>query len=490
MGRSGDGRPRGGAAADVPAPGALGRVRTKIGHLLRAAASVPAWALAAAVGALALAVRIPLILAEHLITPGGDSSDYVAAAADIANGNGLGDAYRTPGYPMIIALTDFLLPGGRIDNIVNAQHVAAAVFAAVLVLVTARWFDRATALVAGLMFALTPASPYLEHAILSNFPFAILVFGFAAVLASTLRSPRPPLRSLVALGVLAAAAAYVRPAGQALILAVVATTALATRDWRNTLRTSGVVVAVFALLVVPWVARNAAQFDAPAMSRVTGDTLFVRAFEVDKLEIPRDRPSGRLAADVAATRGDERLVTAVTLEFQAAGLTRDQTLRTKEQLARTAIWRNPWTYAWGTLEQVSELRVDPREVNLGSDVGPHIPEPPSFSEDVWNASEALTTLWWTLSLGLLAGVLVLFDRRPRARQAGAALLATWLVLALATSLSRGALTRYALELAPIAFALGSYGAITVLRALADIVTRSSRPGTLHTRPPGPLDHRE
>ena len=430
---------------------------------------VSIWTWAALLGVVALGIRLPLILADHAVTPGGDSQGYLLIADSVAAGEGFDGAYRTPGYPLFILFVDFLLPGGRIANIVIVQHAMAVAFVVLVVLLAARWFDVATALIAGTVLAATPVLPYLEHAVLSDFVFSLVVFAFGAMLGKALSREHASIRTLAGLGALAAAAAYLRPSGQALILAVAIGALLATWRIKPTLRATLVAAAAFAICVSPWIARNAISFGEASMSTVTGDTLFVRAFEVDGLDIPTDRPTGQLAADVAASRGELRLVTAVTLAFQEAGLTRQQTLEAQQSLATTAISRHPFTYAVGTLEEMGRLRIDPRDVNIGSDVGPHLPAPPSPTKEIWDVSNFFSGIWWALSLGMFAGLLVLVAPRRESRMIGIGLTATWFALALGTALGRGALTRYALELAPVAVLLGSYGAVVIGRAIVDAV---------------------
>jgi len=439
---------------------------TALAGVRRELAGLPTVAAASALAVLGLAVRLPLILDQHAATPGGDSAAYLAIASSLAEGTAVPDrAYRTPGYPLIIVAIDALLPGGRIDNVVIAQHVLAVVFVAVVVVLVARWFDKATGILAGAMLALSPALPYLEHAVLSDFMFAIVAFAFAARLGRVVMRDRPSLPALASVGAIAAAAAYIRPSGQALLLAVIPAAFCATRQVRATLRASAVVAAVFALLVAPWVIRNAVKFDRPSMSVVVGDTLFVRAFEVDGLAIPTDRRSGQVVAELAAKRGDVRMVTAVTVGLQEAGLTRLQALEAQQSLAQEAIWNNPWKFAVGTVEQIDRLRVDPREADLGSDIGTHIPQVPRLTATVWDASNALSFVWWTLSLGTFAGLLVFVSRRRETRVVGAAFVFTWLAVAAATAAGRGALVRYELEIAPIAFVLGAFGAVFVVRSI-------------------------
>ena len=437
------------------------------------------WALL--LGVVALLVRLPLIFADHAITPGGDSAGYVEIARSLADGDGFGEAYRTPGYPVILAALD-QLPGRLEDAVVVFQLLCGVALVASVVLIAWRYLGRPTALVAGGMLALTPAGPYLEYAILSDFIFSVVLFAVAVVLGRVLLDTPPRLRGLIAVGALCAVAAYMRPSGQFLVLAPLLATPLVTKSRRETVRATLVIGATFAVLVAPWIVRNAIEFDTPSMSAVSGDTLFVRAFEVDKLPIPTDTPVGQVANEAAARRGDTRLVTAVTAALQDRGIGRFDTLKAQQTLAETAIARHPWEYTVGTVREVGDLRLDIREVDIGSDVGPHLPNPPEYTKSIWDFAGTLGGVWWILSLHMFAGLLVLLAPERRARVIGTAMVAVWLAVALGTALGRGALTRYALELAPLSLVLGSYGAVLVTATLVRAL-QGARPSNVNGSPP-------
>ena len=350
-----------------------------------------------------------------------------------------------------------------------AQHLLAVALVFLVVRVVWRYFGRATAIVAGAMLAMTPAGPYLEYAILSDFLFSAILFLVAFLLGRALLRDRWSTGEWVAVGAACALAAYVRPSGQFLLVAPLLAVPLVTRSLRQTVQAAAVVAVTFAVLVAPWVIRNATTVDTISMSPVGGDTLFVRAFEVDGLPIPTDTPVGALVKNVAATRGEVRLVTAVTRALQDRGIDRTSALQAQQALAERAIWRHPWTYAVGTAREMADLRLDVRRVDIGSDVGPHLPYPPEYTQTVWRLARALSAGWWILSLHLFAGLVVLVAARRESRVMGTAMLAVWLVVALGTALGRGALTRYSLELAPLSLVLGSFGAVVVTTSLLRLV---------------------
>ena len=139
-------------------------------------------------------------------------------------------------------------------------------------------------------------------------------------------------------------------------------------------------------------------------------------------------------------------------------------------------------YTVGTVREVGDLRLDVREVDIGSDVGPHLPNPPEYTKSIWDFAGTLGGVWWILSLHMFAGLLVLVAPERRARVIGTAMVAVWLAVALGTALGRGALTRYALELAPLSLVLGSYGAVLVTATLGRAL-RGARPSNVNGSPP-------
>ncbi|MEA2349991.1 MAG: hypothetical protein QOG86_932, partial [Thermoleophilaceae bacterium] len=150
---------------------------------------------------LALALRLPFLFGHHEATPGGDSAGYLRMAAGIVAGRGFrDDGYRTPGYPLVLAALD-PLPGRTEDAVVAIQHVLGAVLVAAIVMVAWRFFGRAPAVIAGAMAAVTPALVYVEHAILTDFAFAVALLAGAAALAHAVERPGR-LRPLILTGVL------------------------------------------------------------------------------------------------------------------------------------------------------------------------------------------------------------------------------------------------------------------------------------------------
>ena len=414
---------------------------------------------------LAAAVRLPLAFADHEILPG-DSEEFMEMAHDLASGNGFGDpvrnpAYRAPGFPVFAAGLE-VLPGRREDVIVVAQLILGCLLVGLVLAVTWRLFGRGAALVAGLLLAITPAMPALEFVLLSDFLFAFLCFGGAALLAIELQNRAGPrIWVLLAVGAIFGLATLTRPVGQFLLPVPGVALVIGGFGWKRALAGGLVSAAALAAVVAPWIVRNAIVVDRAAISSVSGDTLFARAFEVDKLPIPEDTALGRFTAEAVAARGRQRPVAAVRAAFEARGVSRLGALRAEEEVAQTAIRRAPGRYAVGTVREVWKLRFRPEAVTNRSDVGPHIVDVPEPTASVWEVTRPASAVWSLLSISTLAGLFTLLSRNPGVRTAGACFVLVWFAAAVGTAAGRGALTRYALEFAPLAAVVGSVGATLV-----------------------------
>ena len=419
---------------------------------------------------------------RHAATPGGDSAGYLRLAADIAEGRGFGDGYRTPGYPLLIAATK-PLPGRPEDAVVAIQHVLGAILVGAIVIVTWRFFGRWPALLAGAMAAATPALVYVEHAILTDFAFAIALLAGAVTLAHALEHP-DRLRPLILTGVMFGTAALIRPVGQFLLLAPLLALGYWLRAPRAVLRGSLVVWLSMLVVVSPWIVRNEVAFGRPTMSVMSGDTLFVRVFESDHLPIPTDNESGRLAANAVRSQPEVRPVAAAAIALSQHGYSRLEIVDEEKSLAIKAIWRAPLTYLRGTARETSRMALDSRVIGaqaghpendtfLRTPIPGPSPIPTRASTTVWSVMKPLAGLWWLLSLHGLAGLLVLLLGGPTARRGAIALAAVWLVVAVGTAAGHGALTRYAIELAPITWILGSAGAVHLIVVVRDAY-RASR----------------
>jgi 4-amino-4-deoxy-L-arabinose transferase-like glycosyltransferase len=220
--------------------------------------------------AVALVVRVAVVLASPDYTPVHDSSDYVRHAVSIADGHGYPDsvftaapsesAFRPPVYPYLLGAVQFAF--GEVETAGRLAGALLGVLAVLLVyLIAVRLWDERTALVAAALAALLPGLFLLSGAL--NTEPAYLVVELAAVLfALRSRAAGGDLRWAAAAGACCGLAALTRSNGLLLLLPVaVGLMVVRPRLSRAGLVAPAVAVAVAALTVAPWAVRNSLTFD-------------------------------------------------------------------------------------------------------------------------------------------------------------------------------------------------------------------------------------
>ena len=389
-----------------------------------------------------------------------------------------------PGYPLFLAVLE-PLPGPRAAAIVTTQHVIGVALVCLILVAGWRFFGAATGIVAALLAALTPVMLGLEHTLEPDFLFGAAVLVGVCALAEGVRRSPPSPRWLAAAGVAFAAATYVKPVGQVLPVAAPVALALSTHSLRATLRGTLVVAGVTALLVIPWVVRNDAVYGRATLSDQGGQTLFRRMFDLDHTRIPTSTPDGRLIAQIAAEHRvrdpGADLNDYVVDRLRGRGLSDHEAVALEGRVARTAIAADPVAYVansgahlWRALTDVNSFSYsDLSGGENSSSLRPgHHNAIVAVAIDAWFwPVRVLATAWWIVSLGALSALLVLALPERPVRAAAAALIAVWLVVALATALSHGGHRRYSAELAPEVWLVGSAGAAIVVER---VVTRLRR----------------
>ncbi len=165
---------------------------------------------------------------------------------------------------------------------------------------------RGVALVAGGLAALASPSLFLESLLLADYLFGVMVLAGAGVLtAACLSTGGKRLVLLVLTGVVLAAACYVKPVGQALVVAPVLPLALATRSVGWTVGGTVLVAAVVVVCILPWMLRNEDRYGELTMSMQSGRTLVEPGVRGRQAADPH-RPRGRAGGARAPTRGPRR----------------------------------------------------------------------------------------------------------------------------------------------------------------------------------------
>lgn len=188
-----------------------------------------------------------------------DSLDYIRLARSLTETftfghNGVAEIFRVPGYPVLLALAS--LTGHLTATTVLIQVALGVATVALVYAVAAGSGDERLALVAGWIAVFEPSLVMYCGRILSETLFTALL---ATSLFVWLRRDISPGSRAAAVGVLASAAALVRPVGYFVPL-VYAVSALVTRraePWAARLRSAVIIVAVSAGMLGLWHARNA-----------------------------------------------------------------------------------------------------------------------------------------------------------------------------------------------------------------------------------------
>jgi 4-amino-4-deoxy-L-arabinose transferase-like glycosyltransferase len=283
-----------------------------------------------AIVALALVVRLVVIVADSGYVPLQDDWDYDRHARSIASSDGFPDSYyvadrgpsalRAPGYPYFLAAV-YVVSGDSIDTgrVVNAILGALAVF--LLYLIAKRvWGPRVGLLAAGAA-AIFPPLVLLSRDLLSESLFIALELG-AVLCVLEFRRLRAPRWAVLA-GLLAGLAALTRNPGPALAIPVIlGLWAYRPRwSWRAA-RAPAIALACMVLIVLPWTIRNAVEFGR--FIPITSGTGFAMAGTYNEVSFRDDAHPGSWRTP--------RVAPEYTPLFLAAGVdegTLDATLRSE-----------------------------------------------------------------------------------------------------------------------------------------------------------------
>ncbi|GAB6165369.1 glycosyltransferase family 39 protein [Thermostilla marina] len=194
----------------------------------------------------------------------GDSESYWVLARCIAEGEPyrygrFGSVFRTPGYPLLLAP---VMMCGESDVSPLLARLVSVCFGTLTVAgvawLSARLFDERTALVAAGLCTLYPGSIFTSTLILAEAPFTACLVWCVGVLASgvTSKSRASAVGFGAAAGVLAGAAALIRPSFLLFPVFAALLGMLLTKDRRRILLPGATAVAVMLLVMVPWWIRN------------------------------------------------------------------------------------------------------------------------------------------------------------------------------------------------------------------------------------------
>lgn len=214
-----------------------------------------------------------------------DPNFYLLYGEQIARGHGYvvpfgqgPTAYYPVGYPIVLAIVDFVLIHTVGDHPIGAAaaiNVLCGVAAVALVfLIGRRLANDAVGLVGAAITALYPNLVYHTAAALTETVFnAVFLLLVYLVVSAPWAQRHFERRRLVALGVLLGVCILIRPVAAPIVGALFVAWLLAGFGWRRSLLYSGALVGIAVLVVSPWVVRNIRVMHTVTLSTNTGDNL-------------------------------------------------------------------------------------------------------------------------------------------------------------------------------------------------------------------------
>lgn len=227
------------------------------------------WIWPAAIVLLAVFVRLAAVSADSGYRPGNDAFEYDYYARSIAAGDGYPQsgyllqggptAIRGPGYPYMLAAV-YALSGDSVEAGRLAGIALGALSVLLIYLIAKRVWGRRVGLLTAVLAAIFPPLVLLSRDLVSETLFIPLELG-AVLCVLNFRRSGGKMRWAVAGGGLCGAAALTRNTGLVLLLPV----ALGVWTMRPPLRPAALVAPIVAvvcaaLVVAPWVIRDAVEF--------------------------------------------------------------------------------------------------------------------------------------------------------------------------------------------------------------------------------------
>lgn len=188
----------------------------------------------------------------------GDQVAYIALGQQVLHGTWDGAVHYMPGLPVVVALSQLVFREPRL-GIAVVQALLYALLVVAAARLARRAFGESTAVPAAAAVGLNPALGYYAAQALTEFLTAVVLFAIVAVAFAWSQRPRP--LTAIGLGLLIAAAGYLRSEYLGLAIVFALLVAVLGRDWRTPL----VIVAVVVAAMAPWVIRYWVVTGQPAL---------------------------------------------------------------------------------------------------------------------------------------------------------------------------------------------------------------------------------
>jgi 4-amino-4-deoxy-L-arabinose transferase-like glycosyltransferase len=213
-------------------------------------------------------------------TTKGDEADYHAIATHLADGRGFvsteetATARRPPAYPVFLSLL-YRVSGAD----PAAGRVAQVMLGVLVVWLTVRvargWFGERASVWAGWLAALNPFLIFVSGYLLTENLYLVFLLGAMALAATPSGFCQATLVRAAVVGTLLALAALARPSGLPMLEWMLAAALLwGAAPWRRRLARVALAAACFAVVMLPWLARNARVVGAPVLTTHGGMTFY------------------------------------------------------------------------------------------------------------------------------------------------------------------------------------------------------------------------
>ncbi len=210
----------------------------------------------------------------------GDETDYHAIATHLVDGRGFvsteetATARRPPAYPVFLSLLY------RVSGVSPAAgRVAQIILGVIVVWLTVRvaraWFGASASVWAGWFAALNPFLIFVSGYLLTENIYLVFLLGATVLAATPSRFCQSSLARAALMGVLLALAALARPSGLPMLEWMLAAALLfGAAPWRQRLGRVALAAVCFAIVMLPWLARNARVVGAPVLTTHGGMTFY------------------------------------------------------------------------------------------------------------------------------------------------------------------------------------------------------------------------
>jgi 4-amino-4-deoxy-L-arabinose transferase-like glycosyltransferase len=458
--------------------------------------SPPPWFVLGVVALVALALRFALLLRAPAFIIG-DSENYFLPGYHFARGIGFDlDLRRTPIYPLMIGLTVANV-GEDLSALLLVQHALGVATCVLTAWLGLRLYGVWGGLLAGLLTACAGPLLVAEHYIMAEATFIPLLLLAIVVLCHGLTASA--LWPLFLGGVLVGVASLARPIGLVVAVTLLAALLFQARRPRPMLVRLAPAFLGLALVLLPWMLRNALVHGSFSADGTGGQTLVGRTMRHDRgfaFENPEDPDPARQRAREIMRDGRGGFVSPVRARIMRdLGLTEPEANRLMRDLAVEAIQRQPGYYVVGTLGSFARLAQGPpervrdhwetrrearnREEWEGQPEIRHLLGPPTpVQERQYRDVELLLTLYQPGQFGpvvpllALIGLMALLASPHRA--AGALIGLTVVGLLLASAALVAPLPRYRYPAEPLFALLAAGGAVTIVGWMGTRLARRRR----------------